>query len=461
LWGDRERKYEWLFGHSVSDTEWQDLDVAEPFYFFEPFDMSGSDDYYRWRPINEIMPVNVTGVITARDGFVIDNDRKSILDRVHTFLDEQLSDDQVRECLNLSENYAWRVSSARKELSAACEDAPVEDLVASILYRPFDERFILWHSSVVWRIRSNVMRHMTTGENVGLIYMRQVAQGDEYTHFGVSRIPVDNRAFYSNRGIMSFSPLYLYTGADALFHRWPGGKDGRRPNLSPEFVHTIEQATGLAFQSDGCGNLGKTFGPEDVLAYMYAVFHSPAYRRLYEPLLKRDFPRVPLPGSSDTYVVLALLGHEMLVLHQLESPILDSHITVTTGPGQFEVEKVSYSDEIVWIDKAKTRGFKGVPEEVWNFHVGGYQICHKWLKDRQAKGGKNPRSGRILTEDDIDHYQKIIVALSETIRIMKEIDEVIEEHGGWPDAFNTSAELYDLFEVPPEEDSNQTKLDLF
>ncbi len=68
------------------------------------------------------------------------------------------------------------------------------------------------------------------------------------------------------------------------------------------------------------------------------------------------------------------------------------------------------------------------PEEVWNFHIGGYQVCHKWLKDRK---------GRTLSDDDLAHYQKIVVALNETIRIMAEIDEVIEEHGGWPGAFVT------------------------
>ena len=73
----------------------------------------------------------------------------------------------------------------------------------------------------------------------------------------------------------------------------------------------------------------------------------------------------------------------------------------------------------------------------WNFNIGGYQVCEKWLKDRQAKGGKNPRPGRVLTDEDIEHYQKIVVALSETIRIMAEIDEVIEAHGGWPGAFQT------------------------
>ena len=121
----------------------------------------------------------------------------------------------------------------------------------------------------------------------------------------------------------------------------------------------------------------------------------------------------------------------------MESSRLERSITAILGGDAFLVEKVAYSDETVWIDVAKTHGFKGVPEEVWNFHIGGYQVCEKWLKDRQAKGGKNPRPGRVLTDEDIEHYQKIVVALSETIRIMAEIDEVIEAHGGWPGAFQT------------------------
>jgi len=43
----------------------------------------------------------------------------------------------------------------------------------------------------------------------------------------------------------------------------------------------------------------------------------------------------------------------------------------------------------------------------------------------------------VLTKDDLTHYQKIVVALNETIHLMAEIDEVIEAHGGWPDAFVT------------------------
>jgi len=185
----------------------------------------------------------------------------------------------------------------------------------------------------------------------------------------------------------------------------------------------------------------KGLTPEDIFHYAYAVFHSPCYRGRYAEFLKIDFPRLPLVGNLEMFRKLAQLGADLVALHLLESPRLNNHITTLIGSDDFQVEKVSYSDETVWIDKATTRGFRGVPEDVWNFYVGGYKVCEKWLKDRQAKGGKNPRPGRVLNDDDITHYQEIIVALNETIRLMQEIDAVIEQHGGWPGAFATNAEV--------------------
>ncbi len=135
------------------------------------------------------------------------------------------------------------------------------------------------------------------------------------------------------------------------------------------------------------------------------------------------------------FLKLSQMGSELISIQLMESPKIDEYITTLIGSDNFKVENISFSDETVWINEAKTRGIQGVPENVWNFQIGSYQICEKWLKDRQAKGGKNPRPGRVLTDEDIDHYQKIVVALNETIRIMAEIDEVIEAHGGWPGAF--------------------------
>ena len=132
-----------------------------------------------------------------------------------------------------------------------------------------------------------------------------------------------------------------------------------------------------------------------------------------------------------------IIGDALARWHRLLGD--DVHFLTGTDEHGQKVEKAAHDpeDQTVWLDKAKTRGFTGVPEEVWNFQIGGYQVCHKWLKDRQAKGGKNPRPGRVLTNEDIAHYCKIVTAIHHTIRIMGEIDDVIEQHGGWPDAFVT------------------------
>jgi hypothetical protein len=67
--------------------------------------------------------------------------------------------------------------------------------------------------------------------------------------------------------------------------------------------------------------------------------------------------------------------------------------------------------------------FTGIPSEVWNYHIGGYQVLDKWLKDRK---------GRMLSNEDIRHYCRVATALSETMKLQKEIDEVIAKHGGFP-----------------------------
>ncbi|MCY4028795.1 MAG: hypothetical protein OXH75_21055, partial [Acidobacteria bacterium] len=249
----------------------------------------------------------------------------------------------------------------------------------------------------------------------------------------------------SNNGFVF--PIYLYPGRaktdKALFSDWPKGTGGRTPNLESGFVAQMATAIEPRFVSDGRGDVRTTFGPEDVLGWIYAVFHSPGYRERYESQLKLDFPRVPLPGGTDLFRQLTSAGHDLLSFHLLESPALDDTITDYSGPKNPEVGQVGWSDGTVWLAAGKTDarqghrarkagrfGFHGVSEKAWDFHIGGYQVCHKWLKDRK---------GRTLSDDDIAHYQKIVLAVNETIRIMDEIDEVIEAHGGWPAAFRAEA----------------------
>ena len=200
-------------------------------------------------------------------------------------------------------------------------------------------------------------------------------------------------------------------------------------NLSKDFLTALSQKLGLKKPIGDATALTKwTF---EVFQYFYAILWAPSYRTRYSGELSADFPRLPLTSSIDLFRTLSTLGSELVALHLMESPRLDQYLTTYMGSAAPVVDKVTWTNNTVWLDKAQKTGFRGVLENVWNFHIGGYQVCNKWLKDRK---------GRTLTADDINHYHRIVVALSETIRLMAEIDEVIDQHGGWPGAFATNAE---------------------
>jgi predicted helicase len=196
--------------------------------------------------------------------------------------------------------------------------------------------------------------------------------------------------------------------------------------MSPAFSDNFSARLKMTFIPDGKGDRIETFGPEDVFDYMYAVFHSHTYRSRYAAFLKIDFPRLPLTSNPDLFHSLCNLGEELVALHLMEKqPPL---ITAFPIAGDSMVETVRYTEPGQgaesgrgWINKIQY--FEGIPQEVWSFHVGGYQVCQKWLKDRK---------GRNLTYDDITHYQQIVSALKKTIHIMAEIDRLIDAHGGWP-----------------------------
>ena len=454
LWGERKQKYRWLIEHGSPDTEWVQLEPSRPFHLFKPFDDAGTGAYYDWPAINEVMAVNVTGIVTARDGFVIDFEREALRGRIADLRSKSLSDDAIRKKYFVGkgstkyprgDSRGWKLPAARRKIR---EDEQWDERYAPVLYRPFDVRKMYYVPWMVDWPRTEAMPHMLAGWNQALCIGRagQVIGSSVWDVLFASTFPSDLNLF--RRGGNCVFPLYLYPGDGkddgSLFSRYPKGKGGRTPNLDSGFVESIAAATDLRFVGDGRGDLRETFGAEDVFAYIYTVFHSSGYRGRYKAPLKLDFPRVPLPGSVDLFRQLAEAGHDLLALHLLESPKLGKPITTYTGPKNPEVGRVGWSNGTVWLDAGKTNareghratkpgtiGFKGVPEQVWDFHIGGYLVCHKWLKDRK---------GRTLSDEDVAHYQKIVVALHETIRIMAEIDEVIEAYGGWPDAFQTGSE---------------------
>jgi len=196
-------------------------------------------------------------------------------------------------------------------------------------------------------------------------------------------------------------------------------------------ISALERLTGYQWSSETSKSSDGQFSSEDIIAYVYAQMHSNLYRQNLRDYLRSHFPLFLLPSNGGLFNELVQFGTELVANHLLNADGLRAPITEYSGPNEATVDRVTYADGMVWLDKKQTCGFAGVPEAVWNFHIGGYQVCEKWLKDRK---------GRQLSKEDIAHYQKIIAALAETIKIMAEIDKTIEAHGGWPAAFITDPE---------------------
>jgi len=296
-----------------------------------------------------------------------------------------------------------------------------------ILYRPFDTRFTYYtgHSrGFICMPRLEVMRHMLEGGNIGLISARS-NKSPCPDHFYCTRLIMEKKGGESTTQSGIF-PLYLYP--TKMFEG-----AARVPNLNPAFLEDLTGRIGLSFLSEGRGDLQTTIGPEDVFSYAYAVFYSPTYRHRYAGFLKMDFPRLPLTGNKALFKALAGLGADLVSLHLMESPRLENFLTRFPVSGSQVVEGVRYvippspplekggGNGRVYINSEQY--FEGIPPEVWAFTIGGYQVCQKWLKDRKR---------RTLSFEDLHHYQMVVVALAETIRLMGEIDAAIEAHGGWP-----------------------------
>jgi predicted helicase len=415
--GTRAQKYSDLTAKRPIDAALADVEVSPPYFRWMPYlsehTAAAAAEYAEWSQIKAAFGVASSGIQTKRDGLCVAFTRAEMWERVQRF--GSISVGQAREEFDLGDDGRdWTVAGAEADVSAS---GPNQRYLCPILYRPLDIRFTYWTGRTKGFLaypRREVMQHVIGHENVGMIFNRQIV-GDSVSHFGVARIPVCHGTFYlGNKGQDYFAPLLAFDD-DLLASQKLG-----RSNFTTSFLRALQKAVGPE---------ASKLTPEDIFHYAYAVFHSPRYRSRYAEFLKIDFPRLPLTGNLQLFRALATLGGYLTAIHLLESPKLAKPITEFIGGRHPEVEKISWSDNTVWVDKSQIAGFYGVREEVWKFRIGGYQVCEKWLKDRK---------GRTLSKDDIAHYHKIVVALSETIRLMAEIDSVIEQHGGWPGAFNSA-----------------------
>jgi predicted helicase len=353
LYCKRTEKYDFLHNNTLQTLSWQELTFNDENYFFVPKDFSQKEEYEKGFKVDELFQTNSSGVKTHDDSNLVN-------------------------FIPFAEN---------NQLYA---------------YRPFDTRYLDYDLKKVTRHRYDLMKHFILGENLGLVIVRQ-SRTDDWSHVQITNNIIDNRLHYSN-GIPVLCPLYLYSGKDSIRNM------SRSPNLAPWIVAIISERLGLKYVHEKIDDK-QTFAPIDILDYIYAVLHSPAYRERYKEFLKIDFPRVSYPADAKTFWKLVKVGEQLRRLHLMEEVTPQKGIANFPIADSNKVETLKYIDCKVYIND--TQYFDNVPANVWNFYIGGYQPAQKWLKDRK---------GRTLSFDDIQHYQKIVAVLQETIITMGEID---------------------------------------
>jgi predicted helicase len=416
LFGKREIKYDFLFDNTLKDIKWNELIPNEPDLLFIPQDFEIQTKYKVGFSLKDLFLKSSVGVQTHRDELVIDFSKENLNNRLkELFTTDNLKSFAIK--YEVTESNSWSLDIAIKK-----EVALKNEIFRKITYRPFDERSIYYSDNFVDRTRKNVGKEIVK-ENLVLNFPKIVKV--DWCHSLITKsiptaISMDINGTY-------FAPLYLYPETNG--QQTIGQSTERTPNLNATIVKQIADKLGLTFTNEK-ETTENTFAPIDLLDYIYAVLHSPIYREKYKEFLKIDFPRVPYPKDKDTFGQLVKLGGQIRQIHLLESPIVEQYITQYPIDGNNVVVKPHYENspplegcpqDGVVLGKVyinDTQYFANVPQIAWEFYIGGYQPAQKWLKDRK---------GRTLEFDDILHYQKIIVALTETDRLMKEIDTIAIE----------------------------------
>lgn len=410
IWGLREIKYDWLNKHNIATTKWKSIKPKSEFYFFIPRDEGLLRAYEKYLKVPEIFPINSVGIVTARDNLTIKWSSHEIWQTVLNF--SKLDYELARQAYNLGDDVRdWKVELAQKDLKDSGLD---KTRITPILYRPFDMRYTYYTGrsrGFHCMPRPEVMRHMLH-ENLGLITLRKGLPNYDYSWVYATNALVGHGVYYNgNQSTEYLFPLYLYQekekpkkrslGSIMMLFEPQAEYEVKKPNLSPALVEKLTK------------EFKKTPSPEEIFYYIYAVLYSNIYRTKYAEFLKIDFPRVPFTKDYRLFKKMGAYGEKLVELHLLKSSELDTPVARFQGKGNDRVEKLRYEKRNLYINNDQY--FEGISSEVWEYQIGGYQVCDKWLKDRRGKS---------LSVEDTKHYCKVVTALKKTIEIQTKIDSI-------------------------------------
>lgn len=421
LWGTREGKYEQLWDGTTTSLTAMPLPQKAPQYPFVLRNYDSEMPYNAGFSVADLMPSNVTGIVTARDKFVIAFSRQELEARLGRFTDPTRTDADIRHEFFGSkregkyppgDSRGWKMPAARKAL----QESDWRSEIRPLAYRPFDKRAVIYRTDMVDWGRFDHMHHMLAGPNIALLTSK-AHRDDAFAHATLCEDVSEVIGLSPRTASNSINfPLYLYPEEGTL-------DQSIRVNFEPKLYAQIRAAAGLTGSPaapDGTDAFRRATGdarPDEVKVfdYIYGVLHCPAYRATYAEFLKIDFPRIPFPASPESFAVISAQGEALRRLHLMEDAAIGATPYPFHGEGDSIVDKPRYEDGRVYINGTGSDGqyFDAVPAVAWDLPIGGYRPAQKWLKDRK---------GRSLSWDDIRHYQKIIKILAETDRIMREIE---------------------------------------
>ncbi|HVZ17626.1 MAG TPA: type ISP restriction/modification enzyme [Terriglobales bacterium] len=377
MWGKRLNKYVQLAEYEMRKVAVTELNPSAPLRMFIPKPHEGFSRN-DWR-LTDIFDIKTTGMKTHRDDFAVGFQRTEVERRLKDLLNQ--SGSYIYEKYKLNKTASWSAEAAKLAL-AQLED-PIH-VVQRCYYRPFDIRWCLYGSYVMDRPRSELAENVAGRHNLLLLCPRQTK--NDWAVAVTDQVP-------DHKSVSDYDTGYV-------FPLWQYGSNERTENFSSNFRTFLD------------ARYDYRYTPEQVFAYIYAVLHVPAYRMRYAEFLRIDFPRIPLPENKSDFDVLSALGWDLVQAHLLKK-LPPLKLAELEGKGNDTVDAVRYSpqEQTVWFNT--TQSFKPVPQDVWEFHIGGYQVLEKYLKSRK---------GRELSLAEVEHVGDIARSLAFTIAQMAKID---------------------------------------
>ncbi|MCL4436330.1 MAG: N-6 DNA methylase [Thaumarchaeota archaeon] len=423
LWGDRDSKYSYLKTNTVLSTEWTKLQPETPDYYFVPVDRTMDSEFNQGYSLPEIFPRNNVGFVTSRDNLVIDTNLGRLEERISQLLDSSIDDEELKQKYNIQDTKDWHLSDARKKLRS---DSSWKTRFAKCLYRPFDERYIFFSKDLLERTRPDISDPLLAKGNFALVSMRQVAQDDvPYSYSTVTQYPVDNRCFRSNKGIVQVFPLFVYNAKKDLV-----------PNIGTTFREQFCKAINRNWSEKPDA---EKIDPFSILCYVVATMFSNNYRTKYSELLRRNYPKIPITANYECFTKLKSLGNQLVDALTLNTGAISLLITKfpVEGPNIVESRFPIYEKDTQRVFINKTQYFEGISDSIWEYQLGGRQVCWEWLKERR---------GEHLSYDEMMFYQRMIVCIARLIELSEKIDQTLDEYGGAviPRSVSTESTLSDF-----------------